>query len=158
PRCVRNPCDLSRLAFSGLTTAISRGATGGDEPCFILWEGNDGPGLAADNIHGSSHFITAFRNVWLGWETGKTQETIPIHLEAWNRYYNFIGNVVGKIGYHTRYEAAASSPTDPGNASVGDTSASKTGGILNVNAANCYPATATPAAPTNLRIVRSESH
>jgi hypothetical protein len=89
---------------------------------FILWEGNDGPGLTADNIHGSSHFITAFRNVWLGWEPGKTQETIPIHLEAWNRYYNFVGNVLGKIGYHTRYEAAASSSTDAGNASVGDQS------------------------------------
>ena len=30
--------------------------------------------------------------------------------------------MLGKIGYHTRYEAAASSSTDPGNASVGDTS------------------------------------
>ena len=89
---------------------------------FLLWEGNDGPGLTADDIHGSSHFITAFRNVWLGWEPGKTQETIPVHLEAWNRYYNFVGNVLGKIGYHTRYEAAASSSTDPGNSAVGDTS------------------------------------
>jgi hypothetical protein len=89
---------------------------------FFLWEGNDGPGLTADDIHGSSHFITAFRNVWLGWEPGKTQETIPIHLEAWNRYYNFVGNVLGKIGYHTRYEAAASSSSDAGNASVGDRS------------------------------------
>jgi hypothetical protein len=89
---------------------------------FILWEGNDGPGLTADDIHGSSHFITAFRNVWLGWEPGKTQETIPIHLEAWNRYYNFVGNVLGKSGYHTRYEAAASSAGNAGNASVGDVS------------------------------------
>ena len=230
---------------------------------FFLWEGNDGPGLTADDIHGSSHFITAFRNVWPGWEPGKTQETIPIHLEAWNRYYNFIGNVLGKSGYHTGYEAAASSSTDAGNASVGDKSiytlgysgnegtnqspipndtlvkvtmmrwgnydtvhaaaqwnasevpsslgqfgnavpgnqtlptslylsgkplwwaavpwpaigpdvsggqdptghahripahacydsTSKTGGILNFNALNCYPATAAPSAPTNLRIV-----
>ena len=89
---------------------------------FLLWEGNDGPGLTADDIHGSSHFITAFRNVWLGWEPGKLQETIPVHLEAWNRYYNFIGNVLGKVGYHTRYEAAAASPSDPGNASAGDRS------------------------------------
>jgi hypothetical protein len=89
---------------------------------FFLWEGNDGPGLTADDIHGSSHFITAFRNVWLGWEPGKTEETIPIHLEAWNRYFTFVGNVLGKIGYHTRYEAAASSSIDPGNASVGNRS------------------------------------
>jgi len=225
---------------------------------------SDGPGFTADDIHGSSQFITAFRNIWLGWEPGKTQETIPIHLEAWNRYYNFVGNVLGKIGYHTRYEAAASSSTDAGNASIGDKSiytlgysgnegtilspipndtlvkvtmmrwgnydtvhaatqwnasevpsslsafsnavpgnqalpnsfyvsakpswwtatpwpaigpdvaggadptghahkipahacydtTSKTGGILNFNAVNCYPDTTTPGAPTNLRIVR----
>jgi hypothetical protein len=30
----------------------------------------------------------------------------------------------------------------------------KTGGILNFSAANCYPETTSPAAPTNLRIVR----
>jgi hypothetical protein len=89
---------------------------------FILWEGNDGPGLTADDIHGSSHFITGFRNVWLGWEPGKTQETIPIHLEAWNRYYNFVGNVLGRIGYHTRYESAALSSTDAGSASLGNKS------------------------------------
>ena len=89
---------------------------------FFLWEGNDGPGLTADDIHGSSHFITAFRNVWPGWESGKTQETIPIHLEAWNRFYNFVGNVLGKSGYHTKYEAAASSPTDGGSEPVGNRS------------------------------------
>jgi hypothetical protein len=89
---------------------------------FLLWEGNDGPGLTADDIHGGSHFVTAWRNVWIGWEPGKTQETIPIHLEAWNRYYNVVGNVLGKSGYHSRYETAASSPTDLGRASVGSTS------------------------------------
>jgi hypothetical protein len=31
---------------------------------------------------------------------------------------------------------------------------SKTGGILNFNAVNCYPDTAAPAPPTNVRIVR----
>ena len=87
---------------------------------FLLWEGNDGPGITADDIHGSSHFITAFRNVWLGWEPGKTQETIPIHLEAWNRYYNIVGNVLGKSGYHTQYEVAASSPGDRGRRTAGN--------------------------------------
>lgn len=89
---------------------------------FLLWEGNDGPGLMADDIHGTSHFVTAFRNVWLGWEPGKSQETIPVHLEAWNRYYNFVGNVLGKPGYHTSYESAAASPTDGGSESAGNTS------------------------------------
>lgn len=76
---------------------------------FFLWEGNDGPGLMADDIHGSSHFITAFRNVWLGWEPGKTQETIPIHLEAYNRYYNFVGRPDPRGG--PRHRGPPSDPT-----------------------------------------------
>jgi hypothetical protein len=87
---------------------------------FLLWEGNDGAGLTADDIHGTSHFVTAFRNVWLGWEPGKTQDTIPVHLETFVRYYNIIGNVLGLLGYHTRYESAASSATDPGSSSNGN--------------------------------------
>jgi hypothetical protein len=85
---------------------------------YMLWEGNQGSGLTADDIHGTSHFITAFRNHWTGRDTVvKNQETIAVHLEAFNRYYNIIGNVLGTPGYHTRYEAAAASATDSGNAS-----------------------------------------
>jgi hypothetical protein len=85
---------------------------------YMLWEGNVGSGLTADDIHGTSHFITAFRNYWTGRDTLiKTQETIAVHLEAFNRYYNIVGNVLGTPGYHTRYESAATSATDAGSAS-----------------------------------------
>jgi hypothetical protein len=83
---------------------------------FILWEGNAGAGLMSDDIHGTSHFVTALRNYWTGRDIPtKTQETIAVHLEAYNRYYNIVGNVLGTAGYHTRYESAASSPTDSGD-------------------------------------------
>ena len=90
---------------------------------YLLWEGNIGIALTADDIHGVSDFITAFRNHWNGRDPaggssgGKTQQTNAVQLEAYNRYYNFIGNVLGTPGYHTRYESAPTSATDPGSTS-----------------------------------------
>src|SRR3989475_746373 len=84
---------------------------------MILFEGNDGSGLEADAIHGTSDFVTGFRNVWLGWEPGKTQQTVPVHLYAFHRYFNLLGNVLGRTGTHTQYEDAAPSGTN-GDASI----------------------------------------
>jgi hypothetical protein len=89
---------------------------------YLLWEGNAGIGLTADDIHGVSMFVTAFRNYWNGRDPaggssgGKTQQTNAVHLEAYNRYYNIIGNVLGTFGYHSRYDWAPASSTDPGSA------------------------------------------
>ena len=64
---------------------------------FILWEGNIGIALTSDDIHGTSHFVTAFRNYWIGRDPaggssgGKTSSTNAIQVEAFNRYYNFVG-------------------------------------------------------------------
>jgi hypothetical protein len=60
-------------------------------------------------VHGSSNVITSFRNYMVGWETGKTANTNPVHVYTHSRYYNFIGNVLGKSGYHNQYEANNSS-------------------------------------------------
>ena len=93
-----------------------------------LWEGQIGQGFAADDVHGSSFMLTAFRNRVNGRDpslaTGqpKTQQTIAVSLVAFNRYLNVIGNVLGTVGYHTNYEAAASSTSDPGSASTGNLS------------------------------------
>jgi concanavalin A-like lectin/glucanase superfamily protein/Big-like domain-containing protein/fibronectin type III domain protein/parallel beta helix pectate lyase-like protein len=76
---------------------------------FVLFEGNEGIGFTADAIHGTTDFATVFRNVFTGWETGKSQQTVPIHLYTYNRYLNVLGNVLGKSGYHNRYEAATPS-------------------------------------------------
>jgi len=83
------------------------------EAGMLLYEGNVGAGLQADAIHGTSHFITGFRNYWNGWEEGKTMQTIPVHVYAFHRYYNIIGNVLGLSGTHTAYENVAPSGTTP---------------------------------------------
>ena len=74
---------------------------------FILYEGNDGTGLALDAVHGTQHFITAFRNRFTGWETGKTTQTYAAANAAFSRYTNILGNILGTTGYHTDYLAGS---------------------------------------------------
>src|SRR2546430_1574949 len=80
---------------------------------YHLFEGNQGIGLSADAIHGTADFITAFRNYWTGLDaapggsTIKTQQTTPVILQAYSRYYNIIGNVLGTSTYHTNYSCAS---------------------------------------------------
>jgi hypothetical protein len=75
---------------------------------YNLWEGNIGPGMTADNIHGPSDFNTAFRNRLDGKDplntNTKTEQTIAVNLYSFNRFFNIIGNVLGTSGYHNTYE------------------------------------------------------
>ncbi len=77
---------------------------------FILYEGNQGVGMTSDDVHGTSNFLTAFRNYWNGRDPAgggtKNQQTNAIILNAYSRYYNIIGNVLGTSGYHNNYIAA----------------------------------------------------
>jgi hypothetical protein len=72
---------------------------------MILQEGNEGIGIKGDIIHATSNLFTFFRNYMHGWEPGKTAETSPVNLYAYNRFWNFVGNVLGEAGYHNAYEA-----------------------------------------------------
>jgi hypothetical protein len=98
-----------------------------------LWEGQIGSGFTADDIHGPSFMLTAFRNRWSGRDPAitlgllKTQQTIGVSLFSFNRYLNLIGNVLGTAGYHTIYTWSPSSTSDPGSASSGDRSIFMTG-------------------------------
>lgn len=79
---------------------------------FNLWEGNIGPGFSGDNIHGTHHFETVYRNTLPGWQSQCTggacvSQTIPITLPAGDRYMNVIANVLGEAGYHTVYQCQA---------------------------------------------------
>jgi hypothetical protein len=79
---------------------------------FNLWEGNIGPGYSGDNIHGTHHFETVYRNFLPGWQAvcaggACAAQTIPITLPAGDRYFNIVGNVMGQPGYHTTYTCAA---------------------------------------------------
>ena len=71
---------------------------------MTLHEGNEGAGFEPDDVHGTHNFITALRNYFTGWETGKTAQTVPVNIYAFGRYLNLVGNVLGKAGYHDTYE------------------------------------------------------
>lgn len=85
---------------------------------YILWEGNDFNGYTADAIHGTSHFATLFRNRLNGYDayqcgaTASTWQTVPVHIYAFARYANVIGNVLGDDrANHNTYESYATSTT-----------------------------------------------
>jgi hypothetical protein len=75
----------------------------------LLFEGNEANALIGDNIHGTHNFITAFRNQYVGWETGKTAQTNALQIYSGVRFLNVIGNVLGKSGYHKQYQDLAPS-------------------------------------------------
>lgn len=76
-----------------------------------LFEGNNFWGVWGDDAWGSSDQDTAFRNMFVGWQSGKSQSTIPVLLRSYVRGFNYVGNVMGQAGYHTSYQTYASSTT-----------------------------------------------
>jgi len=104
-----------------LQQAVAIGHDAGAE--YDLFEGNELSGFWGDVFHGTSGLNTAFRNVATGWEPRKTEVTVPVQLEASNRYDNFIGNVLGTPGVQTAYQTsngtgAAGAIYDPGAGNV----------------------------------------
>jgi hypothetical protein len=100
-----------------------------------LNEGNEGPAFAADNIHGTHHFVTAFRNYLTGYEPGKWAQTVPIMLNAFSRYMNVVGNVLGTAGYHNNYEwntSGGDCPSVGPSGSCSDTAIYRLGGSPNL--------------------------
>jgi hypothetical protein len=126
-----------------------------------LSEGNDGLGFEGDNIHGTHHFQTLFRNFYYGdiWNNPpKNNNTSVVHLWAFTRYYNLIGNVIGQTGYYNTYEAdltnsatavyslgaadgESSSPNDP----LTKSTLMRWGNYDSVNAANRFVASEVPS-------------
>ncbi len=75
---------------------------------FVLFEGNSGVGIYSDTFHGTHHFMTIFRNRYHGFMpnggTTTTGNTIPMRLDAFSRFYNVVGNVLGSTSRpHTSY-------------------------------------------------------
>jgi len=83
-----------------------------------LFEGNQGMFIACDNIHGTSQLGTYFRNQLTGWQSGKSNQTVPVLLDAFCRGYNLIGNVLGTAGYHNNYEATVGASSSNCNTSI----------------------------------------
>jgi hypothetical protein len=70
-----------------------------------LFEGNNFFGIWSDDSWGSNSGSTLFRNVMRGWESGKSQYTYAAMVEARNRGFNIVGNILGQPNYHTHYES-----------------------------------------------------
>jgi hypothetical protein len=87
-----------------------------------LWEGNNFVGIWSDANWGSSFAQTLFRNMLIGWQSGKTANTTPILFESWSRGFNVAGNVLGQPGYNTNYQSYATSKTGGVNQSLVETS------------------------------------
>ena len=74
---------------------------------MILVEGMDGLAAAADNWYGTVHFVTFFRNHLYGDiynNPSKSTQTQIFQIAAYSRFFNFIGNVLGRSGYYRTYE------------------------------------------------------
>ena len=75
---------------------------------MLLHEGNDSNGIMGDVFHGTHHFLTVFRSYYTGLDPGRTSATNPVNLQAYNRYMNVVGSVLGTPGYHNNYEWSVS--------------------------------------------------
>lgn len=127
-------------ASGWMQAAFYQHASGDD---FNLWEGNIGSGYTADDVHGTHHFETLFRNYLIGNQPAGcgsaglatcNAQTIPVHLYASSRYMNVIGNVLGQAGYHNNYTClgAATSCTN-GNKSIYALGATGNGGNVDTS-------------------------
>lgn len=75
---------------------------------FILAEGNIGNSFRGDKFHGSHNFNTQFRNYWNGWETTIVNGLQPYFDDGISRYFNAIGNVLGRTGTQSNYQCTPS--------------------------------------------------
>ena len=130
---------------------------------MVLFEGNSGLSFEGDDIHGTHHFATAFRNHFYGDMYNipvKTSNTDVVHLWAFNRYFNIIGNVLGRTGYYITYEtnldslptniftlgdAPAPNPYNPGTDAKVKTTLMRWGNYDTLNAANRFLCSEVPA-------------
>src|SRR2546425_6856648 len=93
--------DLYTLGGGGWMQPNYAGHNGGD--AMLLIEGNDGLGVGTDNIHGTHHFLTFFRNHFHG-DPNKTANTAIMHLWRYSRFFNIVGNVLGRPTYYRTYQ------------------------------------------------------
>lgn len=75
---------------------------------YVLHEGNDAVGIKGDIVHGTSNLFTFFRNYSRGYESGKTSAASAAIVHSYNRFWHFIGNVLGTDGQHTTYTSTSS--------------------------------------------------
>ena len=65
---------------------------------FNLAEGNQIPQDQADNTHGTQNFESMFRSHLFGWDPPYyTMNPVAVIFQKNNRFYNYIGNVIGDV-------------------------------------------------------------
>jgi hypothetical protein len=100
---------------------------------FNLLEGNATTDFIGDDVWGTSDLITIFRNHAVGWQPASDnggnayQNTLGLNLLSGVRAVNVIGNVFGEPGYHTQYQAYATS-TSGGDYTTTDGGTPQSGG------------------------------
>lgn len=124
---------------------------------YTLVEGNVGQSFEGDDIHGTHHFMTAFRN-YLHGDPAKSANTEIINLWAFSRYFNIVGNVLGRTSYYTTYEvnlggsataiysfgAGGGAPNNPPDDALVETTLMRWGNYDTVNNANRFDSAEVP--------------
>jgi hypothetical protein len=90
-------------------------------------------------FHGTGGVNTTFRNYAVGWEPGKSEDTVPVQLFSYNRFENFVGNVLGCNNTTSTYPGNCGSPyhtTYETHGGVG-----QAGSIFDLNAGNSESST-----------------
>jgi hypothetical protein len=76
-------------------------------PSMNLWEGNIGPQIGADFIHGSSSHQVFFRCRSTGWKSAtQTDNNNAIDFQHKNTYMSVLGCILGTAGQSDTYEVA----------------------------------------------------
>jgi hypothetical protein len=83
---------------------------------FELYEGNITTQMMMDQIHGAHLSETSYRNLFTGWEscangncgsnTAKDVSTTAVDVLSYDRYANFVANVLGTPGVTSTYQSA----------------------------------------------------
>jgi hypothetical protein len=83
-----------------------------------LYEGNVVPSMMQDTIHGTHNLETYFRNRLTGTDVTQASQTVPLLLQSYSRYTNFVGNVLGTPGFHNSYQSNEGGITTNCNTSI----------------------------------------
>ncbi len=97
-----NFCDAE--AVQGGLLASGMNINHGAHNSFNLYEGNCFPKIQSDGYHGSASHETIFRNWFYASSDKTTQWWVAVNLNRFSRYYNIVGNILGKKGYEWNYE------------------------------------------------------
>jgi hypothetical protein len=102
-----NYMDDGWISYSPTWQEVGLNASHMAGPHHVLFEGNWGVNMDSDYTHGSSQYITFFRNYTTGqrgsW-TGTDDNSRAAATSAWAKAFSFVGNVLGRPGQMTGWE------------------------------------------------------